>query len=106
MKPIPLKDGTDGHIDPTWVSEWCEVYWKDDVYVEIEKCRLWALDNPQKRKTKRGLRAFLGNWIRRSCRLRPKARMIRPGPVEERPKVDHSGFVSQMKAKLRKQEAT
>jgi len=103
MKPIPLKDGSAGEIDPLWVKEWCDVYWKDDVLIALEKARVWCLDNPQKCKTKRGLRAFLGNWIRRDCRLKPQMRMVKQ-EVEEKPVVKseiRQSAIEQMKELLK-----
>ncbi len=84
---ILLKDGTEAKVEDSWVHEWASLYWMDDITVAIEKARLWCLDNPQKRKTKRGLRAFLGNWIRRDCRLKPQVRMVKQ---EIEPKPEHN----------------
>lgn len=81
---IPVKEG-EADVDPLWIKAWCDVYWKDDVEIALHKARLWCLDNPSKRKTRRGLRAFLGNWIRRDCRLKPQMRMV---SVPDEPKVE------------------
>ncbi len=100
---ILLKDGSEGEIDPLWTKEWCEVYLKDDVLAEIEKARLWTLDNPGKRKTRRGLRSFLGGWIRRSCRLKPQIRMVSQ-EAEDKPKVSpevRNGAIQRMKELLK-----
>ena len=94
---IPLKDGTEGDIDPLWIKEWCELYWPDDVEVVIHKARIWCLDNPSRRKTKRGLRRFLGSWMSRDCRLKPKARMITM-PQEPKPQVSRETIGSQVEA--------
>lgn len=65
---IPTKDG-DLEIPTDWITIWNQVYY--DVPRTLEDIRIWCYDNPQKRKTKRGLRSFLGRWIRKSCIKRP-----------------------------------
>lgn len=65
---IPTKEG-DIEIPLDWITIWNQVYY--DVPRTLEDIRIWCYDNPQKRKTKRGLRAFLGRWIRKSCTKRP-----------------------------------
>ena len=99
---IICKDGLEHEVDPTWVKEWNEVYYEVDA--AILKARLWCLDNPQKRKTKRGMRAFLGAWIRRDCKLRPT---IRQAQIvhEEKPVVpieSRRDWLQQMKSQLEK----
>jgi len=94
---ILLKDGTEAKVEDAWIHEWASLYWQDDITVAIEKARLWCLDNPQKRKTRRGLRAFLGNWIRRDCRLKPQVRMVTQ-QEEPRPVVPRETMLSALAA--------
>jgi hypothetical protein len=68
---LMLRDGTETEIPQDWIDEWNKVYYS--VPQTLLDIRIWCLDNPGKRKTKRGLRAFLGRWIRSSCTKRPIA---------------------------------
>ena len=81
MLTIPCKDG-EAPVDPLWIKEWKDLYL--DVDQELLKARSWAADNESKRKTKKGLRRFLGNWIRRACPLKPVIRSTQILP-DERP---------------------
>ena len=83
---IPLKDGTEMEVPPTWIAGWCELYFKDDVYVALHKCRIWNLDHPDNRKTKRGLRKHIGHFMK-DCRLKPQVRMV---TQKEEPRPDVS----------------
>lgn len=97
------KDG-EHPVDPTWIKEWNDVY--HNVDQEILKARVWCLDNPQNRKTKRGLRKFLGAWIRRSCPLRENVRRVQI-VQEEKPEValqTRVSFIEQMKAAVNRGE--
>lgn len=98
---IPTKDAGEQEVDPLWVKEWSDVYY--DVPETLFKIRTWCLDNPEKRKTKRGLRRFIGKWIRRDCRIRPQ---IKQAQIvhEERPDVPietRVSFLQQMKERLK-----
>lgn len=93
---IPTKDG-ECEVDPTWINEWNDVY--HNVDQEILKAKVWCLDNPQNRKTKRGLRKFLGAWIRRSCPLRENVRRVQI-VQEEKPEVSKA-FIGDMVSQMR-----
>lgn len=47
------------------ISEWRELYPAVDIMQELRKMKGWCRDNPQKRKTKSGIRRFIGNWLSR-----------------------------------------
>lgn len=84
---IPLKNGEEFEIPQEWIQEWNELYY--DVPRTLADIRIWCLDNPGKRKTRRGFRAFLGRWIRKSCTkrplvARPEATSLRAEAVEPR----------------------
>ena len=93
---FPCKDG-EAEIDPLWVKEWCEVYYADDVEMAIHKARLWCLDNDGRRKTVRGLRRFLGAWIRRDCRLRPKESKVTNIERDPQPRVERAFLDDQLR---------
>lgn len=102
---IPTKDG-DLEIPQDWISLWNEVYY--DVPKTLEDIRLWCFDNAQKRKTKRGLRSFIGRWIRKSCIKRPMSVVDRPlgsphrAPQETMALSERLGYLSQLKAMVGK----
>ena len=97
----------DAHASPDWVKQWSDVYWADDVKTEIHKARLWTLDNaescPSKLPTARYLRSFLGNWIRRDCRIKPQMRVRVEMDDEPKPEVKKEirvDYLKQMKERL------
>lgn len=47
------------------LSEYLESYPGLDVRAEIRKARQWIRDNPGRRKTEKGMLAFLTNWLNR-----------------------------------------
>lgn len=47
------------------VDEWRESFPAVDIVSEVRKAKQWCLDNPTRRKTARGMPAFLGRWISR-----------------------------------------
>lgn len=48
------------------LNEWLETYVGLDVRGELAKANQWQRDNPVKRKTARGMTAFLGRWLSRA----------------------------------------
>lgn len=68
---IPLRNGEEMEVPQDWIDEWNQLYY--DIPRTLHDIRIWCLDNPEKRKTRRGFRAFLGRWIRRACTKKPVA---------------------------------
>lgn len=75
---IMLKDGKEHEIPNEWIEAWEGLYYhvKKELLIAIQ----WSLDHAENRKTRRGLRGFLGNWIRRKCPMKP---VERPKAIEE-----------------------
>ena len=48
------------------VADWQEIYSAVNVGQEILKAYSWIDSNPQKRKTKRGMKSFLNSWLSRA----------------------------------------
>lgn len=99
---IPTKEG-DIEIPLDWITIWNQAYY--DVPRTLEDIRIWCYDNPQKRKTKRGLRAFLGRWIRKSCTRRPQVAVSTAYQVSNTSSqslVDRLPYLSQLKAMVAK----
>jgi hypothetical protein len=61
---IPTK-GKPDRFDVTeeMIKEWVESFPGLDVLGQLKRARQWCVDNPTKRKTARGARAFLGRWL-------------------------------------------
>ena len=68
---VPLRDGTYFDIDQTFYNELCQLYYGVDT--ELYRMRLWCLANPDRRKTRRGAKRFVFNWVNKACQIKPKA---------------------------------
>ena len=62
---LPLNDSTEHPIYQSDIEEWENLYPLVDVIQEIRKMRGWLLSNPERRKTKRGIKRFINNWLSR-----------------------------------------
>ena len=62
---IPLIDKTDFDVPESLVAEYQETYPALDIRQKLRSMRQWCLDNPTKRKTRRGIRKFIGGWLER-----------------------------------------
>jgi hypothetical protein len=63
---LTLNDKTEHPISESDVNEWVGLYPGLDVPGELRKMKAWSDANPTKRKTRRGVRAFVVNWLNRS----------------------------------------
>ena len=86
-EPTALRYPTVGK-DPSWalteaqLSAWSALFPGLDVLAECRSALAWVLANPGRRKTARGMPAFLVAWLGRSNdRARPVAGPIVAGPV-------------------------
>jgi hypothetical protein len=62
---IPLNDKSEFVITETKVREWEELYAGIDVRQELRAYKGWALNNPTKRKTRKGILASINGWLAR-----------------------------------------
>ena len=60
---IPLSDKTDFDVTESMVAEYKELYPSVNIEQELRNMRGWCLDNPTRRKTKTGVRRFIGKWL-------------------------------------------
>lgn len=60
---LPLNDGSEYPISAEQVKEWGGLYPAVDVMQQLRAMRGWLQSNPQKRKTKRGILAFVTRWL-------------------------------------------
>lgn len=63
---IPLNTGEQFPIYQDQVDDWSKAYPAVNVLQEILKAAAWSAANPTKRKTKRGVLAFLNSWLSRA----------------------------------------
>lgn len=60
-----LNDKSEYQISSADIAEWKELYPAVDIMQELRKMKGWCRDNPTKRKTRRGIRRFIGAWLSR-----------------------------------------
>ncbi|MCB5373980.1 hypothetical protein LIP36_10255 [Amedibacillus dolichus] len=65
LMPIhfPLKDGTEYELGIEKIKQYQELYDDIDVIKELHKCKMWDIDNPSRRKTKRGIMRHINMWL-------------------------------------------
>ena len=76
---IPLNNGQEYDIPEDFLTELNSLYF--GVETELHKMRLWCLANPDRRKTSRGAKRFVFNWINKACQVKPKAAARAPTPA-------------------------
>ena len=62
---LPLNDGTDYPVSVEQCQEWAGLYPAVDVIQQLRGMRGWLDANPAKRKTRRGINAFIVRWLAR-----------------------------------------
>ena len=60
---LPLNDGTEYSVLQSTVDEYAKLYPAVDVMQELRNMRGWLIAHPTNRKTKRGINAFINNWL-------------------------------------------
>ena len=60
---LPLNDGNLHPISQEQCQEWAGLYPAVDVIQQLRQMKGWLDSNPQKRKTKRGIKAFCTRWL-------------------------------------------
>lgn len=66
VRPITLKDGAKWRPTQEDYDDWVRMYPDIDVKHEFDAMRRYCLDKPQKRKTQRGIKRFVTNWLDRT----------------------------------------
>lgn len=61
-----LNDESDFLIYRNEIDEWQSLYPAVDIMQELRKMKGWLDSNPEKRKTKRGIKRFINNWLERN----------------------------------------
>lgn len=62
---IPLISGEEWPVYNYQINEWDKSYPAVDILQELRKIREWCLSNPRRRKTLKGVRRFVTNWLSR-----------------------------------------
>lgn len=60
-----LNDGTNYVVPQEDIALYIQTYPNVDVVQKLREMSLWCRNNPQKRKTKRGIKRFITNWLSR-----------------------------------------
>ena len=81
---LPLNDGTEYPVSVEQCQEWAGLYPAVDVIQQLRNMRGWLDANPAKRKTKRGINAFIVRWLAKEqdkggSRPVPLGRAAKPG---------------------------
>jgi len=66
-------------VTKSYIAEMAPLYPGIDIEAEILRAKGWLLNNPQKRKTDRGMTSFLGRWFARE-QDRVRSPVVRPTP--------------------------
>ena len=66
MMNFILKTGDDFTPPDEWVESWYRFYNVEYVDKEMRRAAMWTVDNVAKRKTKVGMRRFIGSWLDRN----------------------------------------
>ena len=62
---LPLNDKSEYPIFEEQCREWADLYPAVDMIQQLRSMRAWLLSNPDKRKTKRGIKRFINGWLGR-----------------------------------------
>jgi hypothetical protein len=63
---FPLNDKTEFPITEKMIEEWAELYPAVDIKQDLRKMKGWLDSNPNKRKTKSGIKRFITGWLART----------------------------------------
>lgn len=75
---LPLVDGSEFPVTEADIVGWRSAYPAVDVAQHLLRMREWCLSNPRKRKTKRGIRRFVTDWLGREQDRGGKVVPIKP----------------------------
>ena len=70
---LPLNDGSVHGVTEEDLAEYAQLYPAVDVMQQLRNMKGWLMANPQRRKTKRGIKAFISTWLQKE-QDHPRAR--------------------------------
>lgn len=82
VEAVVLTDGTEWRPTVYMYEEYKRLYPGVDIDGEFRKIRAWCLGNEKKRKTKRGVKAFVSSWLSRA-QDRPQTSKPNAPPVKK-----------------------
>lgn len=65
VEALILNDGSEWRPTEALFAEYVRLYPNVDVKQEFNEMRLWCLSNPERRKTRRGVKRFVNGWLSR-----------------------------------------
>jgi hypothetical protein len=65
---LQLKDGSTYPVTAVEIEKLSEAYPGQDVETQLRRMMLWLDANPSRRKTRRGIKRFMVNWLSRQGR--------------------------------------
>lgn len=65
IQTLPLVDGTDFEVRQSFVAELEPLYPLVDIASSLPLMKGWLIAKPQRRKTRRGIKAFITSWLAR-----------------------------------------
>lgn len=83
-------------VDASYVAELKELFPAVDVEQELREMRSWLLANPQRQKTKRGIKRFIHTWLSKEQDRARRVRPIRGSPVVEENQLTAAGYKTLM----------
>jgi hypothetical protein len=83
MIRIPLKNGADYIPTETDIDNWTAAYPGIDVRAELRKMAVWSDANPARRKTPKGIKRFIVNWLASSRPVPPGQQSTRERTLEQ-----------------------
>ena len=76
---LSLNDGTEFPIEQAYVDEMQALYPAVNVMQQLRAMKAWCINNPQKRKTKAGIRRFINSWLAKEQDKGGSRNVISPG---------------------------
>lgn len=84
---LPLNDGSEFAVSQVQCTEWQGLYPAVDVLQQLRNMRGWLLSNPDRRKTKRGIKRFITGWLSREQDRGHRGFSATPGKSLDRDRV-------------------
>lgn len=81
---LPLNDKSFYSVQGSQVAVWSDLYPCVDVTQELKKMKGWLDSNPSRRKTARGIKAFITNWLSREQDKGPSAHALKANKEPKR----------------------
>lgn len=60
---ILLNDGTEFCVEEDYYNQMKKLFPGVDVLAQLRNMSAWSINNPKKRKTRNGIKRFIGNWL-------------------------------------------